>query len=133
MYILDTNVISAGRRPERKEKLVTWLHAQQEDDLFLSVISIGEIARRICQQEKRNPDFAADLREWLHRTETLFQDRILPFSSRDARVWGALSADIGHAGADLMIAASALSHRATVVTRNTSDFEPTGVDLLNPF
>lgn len=133
MYILDTNIISAGRRLERNAKLATWLHAQREDDLFLSVISVGEIAREIRQQEKRNPDFAANLREWLNRTETLFQDRILPFTSRDAQVWGALSADIGHAGADLMIAASALSHQATVVTRNTSDFEPTGVDILNPF
>lgn len=133
MYILDTNVISARRRPERNAKLATWLHAQREDDLFLSVISIGEIARGIRQQEKLNPDFAADLREWLTRTETLFQDRILPFTSRDARIWGTLSADIGHAGADLMIAASALAHQATVVTRNTSDFEPTGVELINPF
>lgn len=133
MYILDTNVIFAGRRLERNAKLATWLHAQREDDLFLSVVSVGEIARGIRQHEKSNHDFAADLREWLNRTETLFQDRILPFTSRDARVWGALSADIGHAGADLMIAASAISHQATVVTRNTSDFEPTGVDLLNPF
>lgn len=133
MYILDTNVISAGRRLERNAKLAIWLHAQREDDLFLSVISVSEIARGIRQQEKRDPDFAANLREWLNRTETLFQDRILPFTSRDAQVWGALSADTGHAGADLMIAASALSHQAKVVTRNTSDFEPTGVDILNPF
>jgi predicted nucleic acid-binding protein len=97
------------------------------------VISIGEIARGIRQQEKLNPEFATDLRDWLNRTETLFQDRILSFTSRDARIWGALSSDIGHSGADLMIAASALSHHATLVTRNTSDFAPTGVDLLNPF
>jgi predicted nucleic acid-binding protein len=133
MYILDTNVISAVRRPGRHDKLAAWLHAQREDDLFLSVISIGEISRGIRQQEKLNPDFAVDLRDWLNLTETLFQDRILPFTSRDARIWGELSADIGHAGADLMIAASALSHQATIVTRNRSDFEPTGAELLNPF
>lgn len=133
MYILDTNVISAARRPERNGKMTTWLYAQREDDLFLSVVSVGEIARGIRQQEKLNPDFATDLKDWLNRTETLFQDRILPFTSRDARIWGGLSADIGHAGADLMIAASALSHQATVVTRNTSDFEPTGANVLNPF
>lgn len=132
MYILDTNVISAARRPEHNNKLAAWLYAQREGDLYLSVISIGEIARGIRQQERLNPDFATDLKEWLNRTETLFQDRILPFSSRDARIWGELTADIGHAGADLMIAASGLSHQATVVTRNTSVFEPTGVDLLNP-
>ncbi|MDK3075429.1 type II toxin-antitoxin system VapC family toxin [Sedimentitalea sp. JM2-8] len=133
MYILDTNVISAARRPERHDRLAIWLHAQREDELFLSVITIGEISRGIRQQEKINPGFAADLKDWLNRTETLFQDRVLPFTSRDAQIWGVLSADIGHAGADLMIAASALSHQATVVTRNVSDFEPTGADVLNPF
>lgn len=133
MFILDTNVISAARRPERSQKLATWLYAQPEETLFLSVITIGEIARGIAQQERTNPDFAADLRIWLDRTETLFQDRILPFTSQDARVWGQLSARIGHPGADLMIAATALSHGATVVTRNTSDFTPTGAQTLNPF
>ncbi|MFK7838566.1 MAG: type II toxin-antitoxin system VapC family toxin [Sulfitobacter sp.] len=133
MFILDTNVISAARRPERAQKLAAWLYDQPEDVLFLSVITLGEIARGIRQQETVNPDFAADLHLWLARTETLFADRILPFTAADARVWGQLSAQIGHGGADLMIAATALSHDATVVTRNTSDFQPTGAKLLNPF
>ena len=133
MFILDTNVISAARRPKRSANLAVWLHAQTEQDLFLSVITIGEIARGIRKQEKSDPDFAKDLTTWLTRTITLFDDRILPFSSDDARVWGRLSADIGHPGADLMIAATALTHGATVVTGNVSDFEPTGVDIINPF
>ena len=133
MFILDTNVISAARRPERSEKLSKWLFAQREDELFLSVISIGEIARGIGLQVKSNSDFAKDLTTWLSRTEILFQDRILPFTSQDARIWGELSAQIGHHGADLMIAATALSNDATVVTRNTSDFGRTGAKLLNPF
>lgn len=133
MFILDTNVISAARRPERSRKLASWLYAQPEETLFLSVITIGEIARGVELQERANPDFAQDLRVWLDRTETLFQDRILPFTSQDARVWGQLSARIGHPGADLMIAATALSHGATVVTRNLSDFAPTGAQTLDPF
>ena len=133
MFILDTNVISAARRPERSQKLATWLYAQPEETLFLSVITIGEIARGIRQQEKSNPTFAHDLRVWLDRTETLFQDRILAFSSQDARLWGRLSAEIRHTGADLMIAATALSHGATVVTCNASDFQRTRAQVLNPF
>jgi len=63
----------------------------------------------------------------------VFSDRILPFAAEDARVWGQLSADLGHDGADLMIAATAKNVGATVVTRNTADFAPTEVATLNPF
>lgn len=133
IYVLDTNVLSALRRPERHAELSTWLRAQNESELYLSVITLGEIARGIRQQERINPDFAADLIAWLARTEMLFKDRILPFAAEDAVIWGRLSAEIGHTGADLMIAASALVRQATVVTRNVSDFDPTGVPVLNPF
>ena len=133
MFLLDTNVISAARRPDRSQKLATWLYAQPEDTLFLSVISLGEIARSIALQRNKNPAFAADLSDWVSRTETLFRDRILPFGEQDTRIWGQLSAKIGHPGADLMIAATALRHNATVVTGNTSDFEPTDVALFDPF
>lgn len=133
MYILDTNVISAVRRPDRAPKVAAWLRGKAEQDLFLSVITLGEIERGIRRQDSRDPDFANDLRAWLDRTVLLFSDRLLAFEAEDARIWGRLSAEIGHNGADLMIAASALRHAGTVVTGNTSDFAPTGVALENPF
>jgi len=133
MYILDTNVISAVRRPDRAPQVAAWLRGKAEQDLFLSVITLGEIERGIRRQEGRDPGFARDLRSWLDRTVLLFSDRLLPFDAEDARIWGRLSAEIGHAGADLMIAASALRHAATVVTGNVSDFAPTGVTIENPF
>ena len=133
MFVLDTNVISAVRRPDRAPQVATWLRGKSEQDLFLSVITIGEIERGIRQQETRDPAFAHDLRVWLDRTILLFSDRLLPFDAEDARIWGRLSAEIGHTGADLMIAASALRHSATVVTANVSDFAPTGVMIENPF
>ncbi|CAM3406595.1 type II toxin-antitoxin system VapC family toxin [Paracoccus nototheniae] len=133
MFLLDTNVISAVRRPDRAPQVAAWLRGRSEQDLFLSVITIGEIERGIRQQETRDPAFATDLRAWLDRTVLLFADRLLPFEAEDARIWGRLSAQIGHPGADLMIAASALRHAATVVTGNIRDFEPTGVLLENPF
>ena len=133
MYILDTNVISAVRRKDRAPKVAAWLQGKAEQDLFLSVITLGEIERGIRLQETRDRDFARDLRAWLDRTVLLFSDRLLPFEAEDARIWGRLSAEIGHNGADLMIAASALRHAATVVTGNMRDFAPTGIVLEDPF
>ena len=133
MYILDTNVISAVRRPDRAPQVAAWLRGKAEQDLFLSVITLGEVERGIRQQETRDPAFANDLRTWLDKTVLLFSDRLLAFEAEDARIWGRLSAEIGHDGADLMIAASALRHGAVVVTGNVSDFAPTGAAIENPF
>lgn len=133
MYVLDTNVISAVRRPDRAPRMAAWLSGKSEQNLFLSVITIGEIERGIRQQEGRDPAFAHGLRVWLDRTILLFSDRLLPFDAEDARIWGQLSAEIGHTGADLMIAASALRYTATVVTGNVSEFASTGVLIENPF
>lgn len=133
MLILDTNVISALRRPERSPNAVAWLARQNESDLYLSVITLGEIERGIAQQERVNPAFAQELARWLTRTVTLFSDHILPFGPGEARIWGRLSARMGHAGADLLIAATAMALDAVVVTGNTRDFQETGCKLEDPF
>ncbi len=133
MLLLDTDVLSALRRPERAPAAAAWLRAQDPAALYLSVVTLGEVARGIALQEGRNPAFAAELRGWIDRIDLLFADRVLPFDAAAAREWGRLSARLGHPGADLMIAATALVRGATVVTGNTADFAPTGVPLLNPF
>lgn len=133
MYLLDTNVISAVRRPDRAPQVAAWLQGRPQDQLFLSVITLGEIERGIRAQDRLNPVFAADLRAWMDRTLRLFSDRLLPFGADEARIWGRLSQDIGHDGADLMIAATALTRDAVVVTGNVDDFRPTGVRIENPF
>ena len=133
MYLLDTNVISAIRRPDRAPRVAAWLRGKPEAELFLSVVTLGEIERGIARQDQTNPAFAADLRAWVDRTVRLFSDRILPFDAEAARIWGRLGADIGQGGADLMIAATAIARGATVVTGNVADFAPTGVRLENPF
>ncbi|MCC6006797.1 MAG: type II toxin-antitoxin system VapC family toxin [Rhodobacteraceae bacterium] len=133
MYLIDTNVLSALRRPDRAPQVTDWLRAKPEDQLFISVVTLGEIERGIALQEDRNPGFATDLRRWIDRTSLLFADRLLPFGAEEARIWGRLSARIGHNGADLQIAATALAQGAIVVTGNVSDFEPTGVEIESPF
>ena len=133
MLILDTNVISALRRPERAPELVAWLARQNDADLYLSVVTLGEIERGIARHDLLDPGFARDLLDWMTRTMQLFADRLLPVDAQSARIWGQLSAQLGHAGADLLIAATALRHDAVVVTRNVSDFLPTGCRVENPF
>ena len=132
IYLLDTNVLSALRRPERSPHVLRWLADKADDSLFLSVVTLGEIERGIAQQTQRDPTFASDLRTWLDRTVQLFADRILPFDADAARIWGRLSARIGNTGADLQIAATALSRDATVVTGDRA-FLATGARVVSPF
>jgi len=133
IHILDTNVISAVRRPDRAPKVAAWLSQASESELYLSVITLGEIERGIRLQEPKNREFAHDLRHWLDRTVQVFADRILEFDSQDALIWGELSARLGHPGADLMIAAQAIARDAAVVTGNGSDFFPSGARVIDPF
>lgn len=132
-FLLDTDVLSASRRPERAVAVAAWIKSKPEEDLYLSVVTLGEIERGIALQAGRQPEFAAELRTWIDWTVRLFADRLLPFGPEEARLWGRLSAKLGHHGADLQIAATALAQGAVVVTRNVSDFEPTGVAIENPF
>jgi predicted nucleic acid-binding protein len=133
MYLLDTVVLSELRKRDRHPGLVRWLHRRITDDLFLSSITIGEIERGVARERARRPVFAEMLAEWLDRTIENYGDRILAVNTKIARRWGQLSARIGHGGADLLIAATALEHGMTVVTRNVRHFLPTGVSVEDPF
>ena len=133
MLLLDTNVVSALRRPDRHPRATQWVAAQQPATLFLSVVTIGEIRRGITLQERGNGPFARELTVWLSRLLTMYGDRVLSLDVPAAQRWGRLSASLGYDSADLMIAATALEYGLTVVTRNVKHFEPTGVPVLNPF
>ena len=133
MFLLDTDVLSALRRRERHPEAVRWVKTQRTADLYISVVTVGEIERDITQQQPRDPSFAGELALWLDRVLAWYSDRILIVDAATARRWGQLSATLGHDGADLLIAATALEHGLTVVTRNVRHFEPTGVPTLNPF
>jgi len=133
MFLVDTVTLSELRRRQRDPMVAAWFERQRTTDLFLSVITIGEIERGIARQRATDPGFANALSVWLDRVLTLYGERVVPFDLRTARRWGALSAALGNESADLMIAATALEHGLTVVTRNVSDFEPTGVAVLDPF
>jgi len=133
MFLLDTVVLSELRKRNRNAGVVAWMTERASADLFVSVVTVGEIERGIARQRERDPAFAIALHEWFDRTLTLWGERILPFDLGAARRWGRLSAELGHDDADVMIAATALERGLTVVTRNVRRFQPTGVATLNPF
>jgi predicted nucleic acid-binding protein len=133
MFLLDTVIVSELRKRQADKGVLGWVSVQQESQLFLSVVTLGEIEWGIEKRRKADPVFADELAAWLESLVHLYADRILPVTPSVARRWGRLSAQIGHESADLLIAATALSHGLTVVTRNTAHFAPTGVGLINPF
>ena len=133
MFLLDTVIVSELRKRQADRGVLGWVSVQQESQLYLSVVTLGEIERGIEKRRKADPVFADELVSWLESLVHLYADRILPVTPSVARHWGRLSAQIGHESADLLIAATALSHGLTVVTRNTAHFAPTGVSLINPF
>lgn len=132
MFLIDTDVVSALRKRQRHPEIARWVEAQRSADLYLSVVTVGEIERGIERQQRRDPVHAHALADWLDRLIALYDDRILAVDLSAARRWGRLSHLIGHEGADLLIAATALEHGLTVVTRNVRHFEPTGVPVLDP-
>jgi predicted nucleic acid-binding protein len=113
--------------------VVTWISRQRPEDCFLSVVSIGEIERGIARKRTSDASFAQQLAGWLDQLRRLYGDRLLPVDVGVARRWGRLSAEIGHDGADLLIAATALERGLTVVTRNLRRFAPTGAQTFNPW
>ena len=132
-FLLDTVVLSELRKSKPSRKVVQWLKAQKRESLFISVVSIGEIERGIEKVRKTDAAFAGDLEQWLEALMRLYGDHVIPVNANAARLWGRLSAKLGHDGADLLIAATALASGLTVVTRNVKHFAPTGVRVFNPF
>ena len=133
MYLLDTMVLSEGMKRRPEPRVIAWLQGVAPADAFISVLSIGEIERGIARARRQSEPFANQLTAWLSQILTAYGDRILVADVAVARRWGRLCEEIGHAGTDLLIAATALEHGLTVVTRNRRHFEPTKVEVFDPY
>ncbi len=133
MYLVDTDVISVLRRPERHPQVAAWFGSFSTERFFVSVITFGELKRGIDAVQRTDAVFAQELIAWLANVMEEWRNRTLFIDTAIALRWGGVSATIGNKNADLLIAATALEHGLTVVTRNVSDFGPTGVRLVNPF
>lgn len=133
MFLLDTVILSELRKTKPNAGVVRWISQQQDKELFISVVTLGEIERGIEKQRQVDHAFAEALNLWLEGVTRLYADRVIPITPEIARRWGRLSVVLGNQSADLLIAATALTHGLKVVTRNTSDFLPTGARVINPF
>ena len=137
MYLLDTNVISEirkGKGTAAKPSVIRWVQSLPPTSFYLSVISVLEVEIGILLKARRDAPQAEVLRTWLERQLLpSFEGRILPIDIAVVRRCAALHVPNPRSDRDAMIAATALVHGLTVVTRNTSDFRPTGVDLINPW
>jgi toxin FitB len=137
MYLIDTNIISELRKKSKANPGVLKFFQQaadRETHLFISVITIGELRRGVELIRYRGDRSQANLLEnWLQTVVVDYTDRILDFTELEAQVWGRLRVPHPQNAIDKQIAATALTCGLTLVTRNVSDFENTGVSLLNPF
>jgi hypothetical protein len=137
MFLLDTNVISELRKAKSSKAnkaVIQWAQGVSASDLFLSVITILELEMGVLLVERRDPIQGSVLRSWLN-THVLpaFSDRILDIDTAVAQCCAKLHVPDPCSDRDALIAATALVHGMTVVTRNVDDFKSTGVELLNPW
>lgn len=135
MYLVDTNVISEARKGKKANRGVQrFFQAIEAEDLYLSVQTIGEI-RRGLENIRHRGDLpqARKLEAWLDLVVSNYADRILSFDEECAQVWGRLMSPRHEHPIDKQIAAIALIHDLTVVTRNVDDFRGTGTKTSNPF
>lgn len=133
-FIMDTNVISEARKGQRTNAGVArWLSSVPTDDLYLSVLVIGEVRQGIEGLRRRNPFQAGRLESWLANLRLSYAGRILPVDVEIAEEWGRMNVPNPISSRDGLMAATAKVRGMTFVTRNTVDVERTGAELLNPF
>lgn len=135
MFILDTNVLSELRagKPNQSPAVRTWAARVRPEAMYLTSVSVFEMEAGILRLERRSPPQGQAIRTWFDAVRGHFAERILPFSAEAALICAALHIPDPKSMADSMIAAIALEHGFTVVTRNSADFAASGVRSIDPW
>ena len=132
-YLLDTNVLSEARKPDGNPHLRAWLATVRGDELYLSVLVLGEIRQGVERLRRRDSRQAGVYEAWLATLRRDYADRLVPVTADIAEEWGRLNAPDPLPVIDGLLAATARVRSLTLVNRNTADLARTGVRLLNPF
>jgi predicted nucleic acid-binding protein len=134
-FVLDTNIISEVRKMRGRchPQVWRWYDATPVEEIYLSVIVLGEMRRGVEMKRRKDPASARAFEKWLSETEVVYQERVLSITKEICDIWGRISAQSNISTSDGLIAATAAYHGFTVATRNTRDFQRCGVDYMNPF
>jgi predicted nucleic acid-binding protein len=137
VYLVDTNVISEARKGNRANTGVIRFFrnaATEDQEIYLSVVTVGELRRGVeLIRHRGDSPHAKSLEAWLQMVLQEYKPNILPIDDEISQVWGRLRVPRPEHALDKLIAATALIHDLTVVTRNVDDFASSGIRLLNPF
>jgi predicted nucleic acid-binding protein len=132
-YLLDTNVLRELGKTAPHKNVAAWLKSVDDADLAISALTVREIAKGVAKLKKTKPETAATLEVTVKAIFDAFEGRILPVDRPVAAAWGEALAESEKHVDDAGLAATALVHSLTVVTRNTADFSGRGVTLIDPF
>ncbi len=132
-YLLDTNVISETRKSRADAGVIAFLSAADSKGLYLSVLTLGELRKGVAAKRRTDMATGDQLSLWVDGIEANFTDRLLSIDPQTARLWGEFSAGRRLPAVDTLIAATAMNHGLTLVTRNIRDIESTGVRLMDPW
>lgn len=133
-YLMDTNVVSELRKETRCDPgVLRWFDATDEDELFLSVLTLGELRMGALGLARKSPSGAPHLVAWVNALHTQYAGKILPVTTEIAEKWAQISIPDRLPVVDGLLAATAIVHGHILVTRNTRDVARAGVPLINPF
>lgn len=132
-FLLDTNVVSELRKKHPNRGVRRWFDDVDSADLYLSVLVIGELRQGVERLRGRDHPTTAEVEHWLDEIVERFADRVLPVTADVAQRWGLLNATKAGPVIDCLLAATALVHDLTLVSRNERHLRPTGARVLNPF
>lgn len=131
-FLLDTNVVSELRKPRPHGAVVAWVNDQQEEQLFLSAVTLGELQAGIEKTRRQDPVKAIEIESWADQLASSYQ--VLPMDTTCFREWGRIiDRKPDELLEDAMIAATARVHHLIVATRNEGDFKQLDVRIFNPF